>query len=422
MLELDELPSVAGSFSPFELPSTFGHYRVEREIAAGGAAMVYEAEDIRLGRHVALKMLRHVFFATEPERLRFKAEAELASSLEHPHIVPVHEVGVIEGQPYFTMKFIRGTDLAKRLTGGMFPVREAAVLMVKIAGAVHFAHQRGVLHRDLKPANILLDEAGEPWLTDFGIAKWLNHDSGLTLTNTILGTPDYMSPEQAAGRTKAISTATDLWSLGVILYEMLTGRRPFHGENAPGIIRHAAEHEPARPSTITHGLDRDLETLCLRCLEKDPALRPSSAGELADELSRWLRGEPIRARRINSMERLKKWARRHPWRTAALVTFLLTILGGIMGVTWQWRRATANEQRATANEDRALVSAAAERRTGYSAVLAQALAAREHHDFSQARRLLKNMAPELRGFDWRLLQGLCRGDDLQSWPLDARPQ
>ena len=422
MLELDELTPAAANFSPFDLPSPFGHYRVEREIATGGIGMVYEAEDTRLGRRVALKMLRQVLFATEGERQRFKAEAALASHLEHPNIVPVHEVGVLDGQPYFTMKLIGGTDLAKRLAAERLPVRQGVDLLAKVAGAVHYAHQRGVLHRDLKPANILLDEAGEPWLTDFGIAKWLGADSSQTLTNMVMGTPDYMSPEQAAGRQSEVSIASDVWSLGVILYELLTGRRPFKGETAHGTIGLAAERDPVRPSTVIRGLDPDLETLCLRCLEKDPARRPSGAGELAEELQRWLRGEPIHARPVTFPERLGKWARRHPWRAGLSSALLLTILGGTAGVTWQWRRATENERRATENAERALASAAAERRTSYSAVLAQAQAAREHHDFGQARRLVRGIAPEFRGFDWRLLQSLCRGDQLQAWPFDAEPQ
>ena len=301
---------------------------------------------------------------------------------------------MLEGQPYFTMQFIRGTDLARRLADGKLPVRKAAELMVKVAGAVHYAHQRGVLHRDLKPANILLDAAGEPWLTDFGIAKLLNTDSGLTLTNTIIGTPDYMSPEQAAGNTRAVSTAADVWSLGVILYELLTGGRPFKAETTHGTIRRAAEHDPARPSTVIRRLDRDLETLCLRCLEKDPSRRPASAGELAEELQRWLRGEPIRARPVTSVERLGKWARRHPWLAGLSSALVLTILGGTAAVTWQWRRAAANERRA-------LLSEATAREAGAVSMLAQALAAREHHDFGQARRLLADIPAALRGFDWR---------------------
>jgi WD40 repeat protein len=401
-------------FSPLDLPSSFRHYRVDREIAAGGMGVVYEAWDTQLGRSVALKMLRQVFFATEMERLRFQNEAELASRLDHPGIVPIYEVGVHEGQPYFTMKLIRGGNLADRLAVGSLAPREAAALMASIARAVQHAHQRGIIHRDLKPANILLDEAGEPLLTDFGVAKWLDGNSGLTSTQTLIGTPDYMSPEQAAGRCSEISTATDVWALGVLFYQMLTGRLPFRGGSHPEILRQVAEREPPTPRTILSHLDRDLETLCLRCLEKDPARRLASGGELADEIQRWLDGEPIRARRITDFERFGKWTRRHPYRAVALGVFALVVLGAGAAITWQWRRATANAQRA-------LASAAAERRISYSATLAQALAAREHHDFGQARRLLNGIAPGLRAFDWRLLQGLCRGDEVASWRLGDSP-
>lgn len=376
--------------------------------------MVYEAWDSQLGRSVALKMLRQVFFATELERLRFQSEAELASRLDHPGIVPIYEVGVHEGQPYFTMKLIRGGSLADRLAVGSLAPREAAALMAQIARAVQHAHQRGVIHRDLKPANILLDESGEPWLTDFGVAKWLDGNSTLTATRTLVGTPDYMSPEQAAGRSGEISTATDVWALGVIFYQMLTGRLPFRGGSHPEILRHVTEREPPTPRTILSHLDRDLETLCLRCLEKDPARRLASAGELADEMQRWLDGEPIRARRITDWERLGKWTRRHPYRAAIAGGFALVVLVAVGAIAWQWRRATANEHRA-------LDSAAAERRTAYSAVLAQTLAAREHHDFGEARRLLHSVDPELRGFGWRLLSHLCRGDERLAWRLGEGP-
>ncbi len=376
--------------------------------------VVYEAWDTQLGRSVALKMLRQVFFATEVERLRFQGEAELASRLDHPGIVPIHEVGVHEGQPYFTMKFIRGGSLADRLAVGSLAPREAAALMARIARAVQHAHQRGIIHRDLKPANILLDEKGDPLLTDFGVAKWLDGNSGLTGTQSLIGTPDYMSPEQVAGRSSEISTATDVWALGVLFYQMVTGLLPFRGGSHPEILRHVAEREPPTPRTVISHLDRDLETLCLRCLEKDPGRRLASAGELADELQRWLDGEPIRARRITDFERLGKWTRRHPYRTAIAGGFALVVLMAVGAIAWQWRRATANEQRA-------LDSAAAERRTAYSAVLAQALAAREHHDFGEARRLLHSVDPELRGFAWRLLSHLCRGDERLAWRLGEGP-
>ncbi len=402
-------PGRIAGFSPFELPSTFGHYRVEREIAAGGMGMVYEAEDTRLSRRVALKMLRQVLFSTAEARQRFQNEAELASQLDHPNIVPILEIGKSEGQPYLTMKLIRGGNLADRLASGALPVREAAGLMVLIARAVHHAHQHGVLHRDLKPANILLDEMGSPWLTDFGLAKLLedNAGNGNTLTQTIAGTPDYMSPEQAAGRRKEISTASDVWALGVILYQMLTGRLPFRGESPSEILRKVADGEPPKPSTIEGHTDQDLETLCLRCLDKSPAHRLASACELADELERWLKGEPIHARRITAIERFGKWVRRHPYRATTLTALLLLVLGAAAAITWQWQRAEANAER--------------ERRTAYSATLAQALAVRENHDFGQARRLLDGIDPELRGFDWRLLKALCHGDEKLAHRLGAGP-
>ncbi|MEZ5323597.1 MAG: protein kinase [Verrucomicrobiales bacterium] len=400
-------PDRIARFSPFELPSTFSHYRVEREIAAGGMGMVYEAQDTRLNRRVALKMLRQVLFSTAEAKLRFKNEAALASVLDHPNIVPILEIGKSEGQPYLTMKLIRGGNLADRLDSGALPVREAAEWMVLIARAVHFAHQHGVLHRDLKPANILLDEKGAPWLTDFGLAKLLDDNIGNTLTQTIAGTPDYMSPEQAAGRQKEISTATDVWALGVILYQMLTGRLPFRGESPSEILRQVMELEPPRPSTIVRHMDQDLETLCQRCLDKDLQHRLASAGELADELERWLSGEPIHSRRITTIERVGKWVRRNPYRTTMVSMLMLFVLGAATAITWQWKRAEENAER--------------ERRTAYSATLAQALAVRENHDFGRARGLLDGIDPELRGFDWRLLNALCRGDEDLAYRLGEGP-
>jgi len=393
---------VPESFSPYDLPSAFGHYVIEREIACGGMGMVYEAQDKRLNRLVALKMLRQVLFATEKERLRFQREAEMVSQLDHPHIVPVIDVGKMQGQPYFTMKLIRGGSLGERLRDGGLLAREAVILMAKIARAVHYAHQRGVLHSDLKPSNILIDEEGEPWLTDFGIAKSLNRDSLLTATQSILGTPHYMAPEQSAGAQGEISTATDVWGLGVMFYEMLSGQLAFPGDSSAQVMRVVAEREPIALSAIG-SVDRDLETICLRCLEKKPVQRLSSAGLVADELERWLQGEPIESRPITVFERAQKWAQRRPFRAVAILLFLLLFLVGTSAVTWQWQEARR--------------SAEILRRTANSAILAQVLDAREHHDFGQARRLLDSFDPGRRDFSWRLLNALCQGDELDLFRL-----
>ena len=316
------------------------------------------------------------------------------------------------GSPYFAMKVIQGGNLADHLAEKSLPMREAVALMIKVASAVHHAHQRGILHRDLKPANILLDEEGEPRLTDFGLATLQEVDARLTRTQAVAGTPEYMSPEQAAGRREAISTSTDVWSLGVVLYQMLTGQMPYQGESSVAVLRQVEDVEPIRPRTIKSTVDRDLETLCLRCLEKDPDARLSSAGELAEEFERWQRGEPIMARPVNGWERLVKWCRRHPYRAAALSAFLFVIVAGASGITWQWRRTTHNEQLAQ-------TGAEIEKRTAYSATLAQALAARENHEFGIARRLLDGIDPDLRDFDWRLLKGLCRGDEIHQFQLGS---
>ncbi len=393
------------------LPARFGEYELRREIAAGGMGLVYEAWHARAKRTVALKMVRGHDMASATELARFKVEAEAAAQLDHPHIVPIHEIGDCEGQPFYTMKLIEGGSLAQRLKQAKsLPPKEAAALMARVARAVHHAHLRGVLHRDLKPGNILLDAAGVPYLTDFGLARMGDAESGLTLSSAHLGTPHYMSPEQAGGRTRAISTASDVWALGVMLYQMLSGRLPFPGSNGAEVMRRILEEEASSLSFAASPADRDLATIVARCLEKDPSRRINSAITLAEELERWLAGEPIRLRPVTGAERFIKWCRRHPGRVAAIAAVGLSLLAGTVVSLVQWKR--AEHARAAAVD-----TAAAERRTSYTSTLAAAQAARERHDFSRARGLLAAAPEELRGFEWLLLRRLCAGDDAAAFPF-----
>lgn len=315
-------------------PADGERYQLQRKIASGGMGVVWAAQDMRLRRTVALKMVRGARFADENEMARFEIEAAAAAALDHPHIVPVYEVGRMDGQPFFTMKLIEGVSLAERLRErGRLPAQEAVALLTKMARAVQHAHSRGVLHRDLKPGNILIDESGEPWLTDFGLAKVTSTESGLTVSSHHLGTPHYMAPETAAGRGHDISTASDVWALGVILWEVVCGSRPFHGQSSLETLRQIIEEEPTPPPNCR--LDEDLLTLARRCMEKSPMRRPHSAGEVAEELDRWLRGEPLRARKISTGEALWKWVRRKP-----VLAGLYAALGiGLGSGLVLWRRA-----------------------------------------------------------------------------------
>ncbi len=322
----------------------FGDYELLEELASGGMGTVFRARQTRLNRIVALKMIRAGQFATDTEVERFYTEAESAASLDHPAIISVYEVGEQDGQHYFSMRLVENGNLANgiesrhpgKATGlSQQNQDECARMLVSIARAIHFAHQRQILHRDLKPSNVLLDEAGQPYVTDFGLAQQIAADSRLTASETLVGTPSYMAPEQATGNRASLTTSTDVYGLGAILYEMLTGKPPFLGETPVDTVMQVLESEPRKPSARC-AVDRDLETICLKCLEKDPAKRYGSAETLADDLDRWLLREPIQARRAGFMERVTKWSRRRPL-VAGMAALLVTVAAsGFLAVYWQW--------------------------------------------------------------------------------------
>ena len=279
-----------------KLPTVLGDYELLEELGRGGMGVVYKARQISLGRTVALKMILRGALASDADVARFQSEAEMAARLEHPNIVPLYEVGQFDGQPYFSMKWIAGTTLAKRLAEGPLPPREAAEILAPICRAVHFAHTQGVLHRDLKPSNILIDEANRPHVTDFGLAKRLADDGTLTHSGAVVGTPSYMAPEQAGGQRGEIGPASDIYSLGAILYQMLTGRPPFQAASPVDTVLMVLEQEPLPPRVVNAKADRDLEMISLKAIQKPIGLRYSSAAAMADDLESYLAGEPVSAR------------------------------------------------------------------------------------------------------------------------------
>jgi len=385
----------------FSIPSSangtrrFGDYDLGEVLGRGGMGIIYRARHRRLNRIVALKMVHAGPLNSAAFARRFRIEAEAAASLDHPHIVPIYEVGEHDGQLFYTMRLVEGPNLAKALEAGPFEPRRAAATTVTLARAVQHAHERGVLHRDLKPANILLDSQGEPCVSDFGLAKLVHADSTLTLSQAALGTPTYMAPELAAGGGKVATTASDLYSLGAILFELLTGRPLFQGDTPLETLRQVLERDPDRPSRLNARVDRDLETICLKCLNNEPQRRYASAQALAEDLERWLGSEPIRARPVGWFERGWLWCRRKPVVAGLAGALVLTVIVG-SGVAG-WRVAAARRQ---------------QRLEMYAANIALADRYLKDGSVDRALDLLLKCPEEFRHWEWGYLVAQCHQEVL----------
>ncbi len=315
-------------------------------LGRGGMGLVFKARHLRLNRLVALKMLITGAYSGPHEQARFQREAESAASLHHANIVQIHDVGDHQGWPYFTMELLEGGSLSQALAGTPQPAHQAATLVATLAEAVHMAHQGGIIHRDLKPANILLTAEGRPKVADFGLARHFDGEPAVTLSGTRLGTPSYMAPEQVIGKAGTIGPAADIYALGVLLYEVLTGRPPFRGETAAETERQVLNHEPVSPARLNPKVPRDLETICLKCLSKEPQRRYSSAAALADDLTRFKEGRPIQARPLGWGGRLWRWGLRKPATAGLLAALLALLMLTVGGGLWLNRQQAVRQGRA----------------------------------------------------------------------------
>jgi len=398
--------------------ASFGEYDLLDEIARGGMGVVYKARQRNLGRIVAVKMILAGPLAGKEFVQRFRTEASAAAILQHPNIVAIHDVGVHEGRHYFSMDYVEGQNLAQLVGQQPLPATKAARYVALIAEAIHYAHERGILHRDLKPSNILIDSNDQPRVTDFGLAKRLvgtrstaSHSSAqntgdavervptdLTITGQVLGSPNFMPPEQAGAKRGKVGRPSDVYALGGILYYLLTARAPFQAESLEQIITQVLHAEPVGPRLLNPSIPRDLETITLKCLEKEPARRYQTAKELADELGHVLRQEPIQARPVNTPEKLWRWCRRKPALASALGFATAALLVGLTATSWQWRRA----ERLAGSERQERIAG---QRQLYVANMNLAQAAWEQNNVSRVRQLLEETAaaPE-RGFEWSYWQ------------------
>lgn len=356
-LDFGEPPSKAepaGLFS--KTGATLGDYELIEEISRGGMGVVYRARQRSLDRVVAVKMLLSGQHATDDQLRRFKAEAVAAAGLRHPNIVAVHEVGTHQGTPFFAMDLVDGPSLSRILRNGPLLAKQAAAYLKAIAEAIHFAHERSIIHRDLKPANILIDSNDQPRVTDFGLAKNLAADSSLTATGQVHGSPSYMPPEQASGNRSKVGVASDVYGLGAMLYHMLSGRPPFVGQTPAATLHQVETAEPIAPHLLNAGIPKDLETICLKCLEKDPARRYATASALAEELGRFLRDEPILARPTSRPEKLWRWARRNPLGASFIAVLAIGVFATTLLLLQLSRSEAKEKRRADAIRDGILAS------------------------------------------------------------------
>lgn len=418
------------------IPKQIKNYDILGVLGRGGMGVVYKARQHGLNRMAALKMILSASHASTEDVVRFQTEAEAVARLQHPNIVQIFEVGEADGHPFFSLEFVDGGTLSGKLTNNPLPARQAAELVEPLARAMHYAHENGILHRDLKPGNILLTVHGTPKITDFGLAKRMGDDSSHnTGTGSILGTPAYMAPEQAEGKIRELGPGVDIYALGSVLYHALTGRPPFMGETVLDTLQQVKNDDPVPPSRLQPKVPADLETICLKCLQKEPRKRYLSAGELGDDLRRFLNNEPIKARPVSLLERGVKWARRRPQVAALLATLLFVVVGGFFGMLGLWlraetlraeaeeneREAIKQESRAKQEEGRARAALDQSNRTLYAAHMNLAQDAINDAKISRLRDLLSDgqKDPNLVGFEWNYLKGLLKSDIL---PLKGHTQ
>lgn len=402
----------------------WGDYELLEPLGRGAMGTVFKARHARLNRLVALKLIRHGRGASEQERKRFLREAEAVARLQHPHIVTLYEAGEAEGQPYLAMEYVPGKTLAETIAEHPLPPRLAAGYLKKISEAVHYAHEQGVLHRDLKPSNVALDLNLEPRVMDFGLARLVEQDSEMTLTGMAIGSPSYMAPEQAAGKVRAVGAASDVYALGAMLYEAITARPPFQAESSVETMRQVVENEPVSPGLLNPSTPRDLETICLKCLEKEPQRRYRTAQALAQDLDRFLRDEPIHARPATPAEKGWRWCRRKPALASAIALGLILVLVVTVGSPIALVRIHRERQRAEqlaqleAQHRQAAEEYATRMRLNlYASDVSFVAQALRRGDLGLARRTLAALRPQtgeadLRGFEWRYLWSQCQGDQL----------